>query len=27
MGLKCSQDIAQAIMEMYCQKIDEDFIW
>jgi hypothetical protein len=26
MGLKCSQDIAQAIMEMYCQKIDEDFI-
>ena len=26
MGLKCSPDIAQAIMEMYCQKIDEEFI-
>ncbi len=24
MGLKCSPDIAQAIMEMYCQKIDEE---
>ncbi len=27
MGLKGSPDIAQAIMEMYCQKIDEEFIW
>jgi hypothetical protein len=27
MGLKCSPDISQAIMEMYCQKIDEEFIW
>ncbi len=27
MGLKCSPDIAQAIMEMYCQKKDEEFIW
>ncbi len=27
MGLKCSPDIAQAIMEMHCQKIDEEFIW
>ncbi len=27
MGLKCSPDIAQAIMDMYCQKIDEEFIW
>jgi hypothetical protein len=26
MGLKCSLDIAQAIMETYCQKIDEEFI-
>jgi hypothetical protein len=26
MGLKCSLDIAQAIMEIYCQKIDEEFI-
>ena len=26
MGLKCSPDIAQAIMEMYCQKLDEGFI-
>jgi hypothetical protein len=26
MGLKCSPDIAQAIMEMYCQKIDEEVI-
>ncbi len=26
MGLKCSPDIAQAIMEMYCQKIGEEFI-
>jgi hypothetical protein len=26
MGLKCSPDIAQAIMEMCCQKIDEEFI-
>ncbi len=26
MGLKCSPDIAQAIMEMYCQKIEEEFI-
>jgi hypothetical protein len=26
MGLKCSPDIAQAIMEIYCQKIDEEFI-
>jgi hypothetical protein len=26
MGLKCSPDIAQANMEMYCQKIDEEFI-
>jgi hypothetical protein len=25
-GLKYSPDIAQAIMEMYCQKIDEEFI-
>jgi hypothetical protein len=25
-GLKCPPDIAQAIMEMYCQKIDEEFI-
>jgi hypothetical protein len=23
-GLKCSLDVAQAIMEMYCQKIDEE---
>ncbi len=27
MGLRCSPGIAQAIMEMYCQKIDEEFIW
>jgi hypothetical protein len=27
MGLKCSPDIAQAIMLIYCQKIDEEFIW
>ena len=27
MGLKCSPDIAQAIMEIYCHKIDEEFIW
>ncbi len=27
MGLKCSPDIAHAIMEMYCQIIDEEFIW
>jgi hypothetical protein len=26
MGLKCSPDIAQAIMELYCWKIDEEFI-
>jgi hypothetical protein len=26
MGLKCSPDIAQAIVEMNCQKIDEEFI-
>jgi hypothetical protein len=26
MGLKCSPDIAQAIMEINCQKIDEEFI-
>ncbi len=26
MGLKCSPDIAQAIMVIYCQKIDEEFI-
>jgi hypothetical protein len=26
MGLKCSPDIAHAIMEIYCQKIDEEFI-
>jgi hypothetical protein len=27
MGLKYSPDIAQAIMEIYCQKIDEKCIW
>ncbi len=27
MGLKCSPHIAQEIMEVYCQKIDEEFIW
>jgi hypothetical protein len=26
MGLECSPDIAQENMEMYCQKIDEEFI-
>jgi hypothetical protein len=26
MGLKCSPDIAQEIMGMYCQKIDDEFI-
>jgi hypothetical protein len=26
MGLKCSPDIAQAVMETYCQKIDEELI-
>ncbi len=26
MGLKCSPDIAQAIMEMYCQKTDKECI-